>query len=260
MSIPSIDQAHAEQQRLRLDVTLVVRNMATSRERAQGLISAGLVEVDGQIATSSATLVESGADIRLIGRDHPWVGRGGVKLAAALDEFGVDCTGVVALDGGASTGGFADVLLTRGAARVYAIDVGYGQLDGKIAGDERVEVHDRTNLRTLAVLDGPTPTLVTLDLSFISLRHVLPNVARLCPGASVVALFKPQFELGPENVGKGGIVRDIGKGERGAHEFLQWAETTVGAETLAPPFASPLKGTKGNQEWLLYFRLPEAQS
>jgi 23S rRNA (cytidine1920-2'-O)/16S rRNA (cytidine1409-2'-O)-methyltransferase len=241
----------------RLDLALVDRGLAPSRERAQALIAAGMVEVAGEKAASAARRVAPGDAIRLLGRDHPYASRGGLKLAAALDGFGVDPQGRVALDAGASTGGFTDVLLLRGAELVYAVDVGYGQLAGRLANDRRVRVLDRTNLRLLRELPGPPPSLVSLDLSFISLRAVLPRVAELAaPGADVVALVKPQFEVGREHIGKGGIVRDEALGEQSARDVLAWAGETLGA-TGAGPIASPITGTKGNHEWLVHLRLPE---
>jgi 23S rRNA (cytidine1920-2'-O)/16S rRNA (cytidine1409-2'-O)-methyltransferase len=242
----------------RLDVVLVERGLAPSRERAQALIAAGLVEVAGEKASSAARRVGGGEEVRLLGRDHPYVGRGGLKLAAALEAFGVEPAGRVALDAGASTGGFTDVLLRHDAALVYAVDVGYGQLDGRLSRDPRVRVMDRTNLRLLRELPGPRPSLVTLDLSFISLRSVLPRVAVLAePGAEVVCLFKPQFEVGRGAVGKGGIVRDAELVETAVRDFLDWAVGEVGA-TVAGPIPSPISGAKGNRELLVHLRLPEA--
>jgi 23S rRNA (cytidine1920-2'-O)/16S rRNA (cytidine1409-2'-O)-methyltransferase len=244
----------------RLDLAMVERGLAPSRERAQALIAAGLVELAGERAGSAAQRVAPGDPLRVLGRDHPWASRAGVKLAAALDAFGVDPAGRVALDAGASTGGFTDVLLRRGATLVYAVDVGYGQLDGRLSRDPRVRVMDRTNLRVLRDLPGPPPSLVTLDLAFISLRLVLPRVARLAtPGADVVALFKPQFEVGREAVGKGGIVRDAGVADAAARSLLDWAAGELGA-AAAGPIASPIAGTKGNRELLVHLRLPDAAS
>jgi 23S rRNA (cytidine1920-2'-O)/16S rRNA (cytidine1409-2'-O)-methyltransferase len=241
----------------RLDLALVERGLAPSRERAQALIAAGMVEVAGEKAASAARRVGSADAVRLLGRDHPWASRGGLKLVAALDAFAVDPAGRVALDSGASTGGFTDVLLQRGAALVYAVDVGYGQLVARLASDPRVRVLDRTNLRLLDALPGAAPSLVTLDLSFISLRAVLAQVAALAePGADVVALVKPQFEVGREQVGKGGIVRDEALGERAARDLMAWAERTLGA-VAAGPVPSPITGGKGNHEWLVHLRLPE---
>jgi len=240
----------------RVDVELVSRGLAPSRERARGLIAAGLVEIDGATATSADTPVGENTPIRLLGHDHPWASRGGLKLAPALDAFAISCAGRVCLDAGASTGGFTDVLLTRGAALVYAVDVGRGQLDPRLASDPRVVVMDRTNLRTLEAVPGPAPDLVTLDLSFISLRLVIPAVLRLIAdtGADLVALFKPQFELGRAAVGRGGIVRDLAAAERGALDFTGWLEASFGA-VVQPPIPSPVRGAKGNLEWLVGARL-----
>jgi 23S rRNA (cytidine1920-2'-O)/16S rRNA (cytidine1409-2'-O)-methyltransferase len=240
----------------RVDLELVARGLAPSRERAQALVAAGLVELDGVMATSADQRVEATTTIRLLGRDHPWASRGGLKLAPALDAFGVSCDGRVCLDAGASTGGFTDVLVSGGASLVYAVDVGRGQLDPRLATDPRVRVIDRTNLRSLTSLPGPAPDLVTLDLSFISLRLVMPAVVQLIApgGADLVALFKPQFEMGREAIGKGGIVRDTGAAERAAVEFAGWLESAFGA-VARPPMPSPVRGAKGNLEWLVGARL-----
>src|ERR1700692_2582283 len=233
----------------RVDVELVARGLAPRRERAQALVSAGRVEVDGVRATSADQRVGATTAIRLLGRDHPWASRGGLKLAPALDAFEVSCSGRVCLDAGASTGGFTDVLLSRGAALVYAVDVGRGQLDPRLATDARVRVMDRTNLRSLTSLPGPEPDLVTLDLSFTSLRLLIPAVVRLIApgGADLIALFKPQFELAREAIGKGGIVRDTDAAERAAGEFAAWLEAAFGA-VARTPMASPVRGAKGNLE------------
>jgi 23S rRNA (cytidine1920-2'-O)/16S rRNA (cytidine1409-2'-O)-methyltransferase len=245
----------------RVDLELVIRGLAPSRERAQALVAAGLVEVDGARATSADQRVGAATTIRMLGRDHPWASRGGLKLAPALDAFGVNCDGRVCLDAGASTGGFTDVLLSRGASFVYAVDVGRGQLDPRLATDPRVRVMDRTNLRSLTSLPGATPDLVTLDLSFISLRLVMPAVVRLIApdGADLVALFKPQFELGREAIGKGGIVRDADAAERAAGDFASWLESDFGAAAHIP-MPSPVRGAKGNLEWLVGARLPRLPS
>ncbi|GAC1337471.1 MAG: TlyA family rRNA (cytidine-2'-O)-methyltransferase [Candidatus Dormibacteria bacterium] len=242
--------------RRRLDLRLVESELAPTRERAQSLIAAGLVEVDGSRAVSAAQPVGESSAVRVLGSDHPYASRAGSKLAGGLDHFGVDPAGRIALDAGASTGGFTDVLLERGAALVYAIDVGRGQLDPRLARNERVVVMDRTNLRLLEALPGEPPSLVSLDLSFISLRLVLARVCALTtPGAEVVALFKPQFELGRDAVGKGGIVHDQTRAEAAAAEFLDWAHERFGCSTQAPVPAS-VRGTKGNQEWMVHLRLP----
>ena len=247
----------AVSQARRVDLELVARGLAPSRERAQALIAAGLVEVDGARAVSADQRVGGLTPIRLLGRDHPWASRGGLKLAPALDAFGIDCRGRVCLDAGASTGGFTDVLLSRGASLVYAVDVGRGQLDPRLATDPRVRVMDRTNLRSLTSLPGPAPDLVTLDLSFISLRVVMPAVVGLLApgGADLVALFKPQFELGRGAIGKGGIVGDTVAAERAAYDFAEWLAAQFGAGA-EEPIASPVRGAKGNQEWLVGAHFP----
>jgi 23S rRNA (cytidine1920-2'-O)/16S rRNA (cytidine1409-2'-O)-methyltransferase len=246
----------AVSQATRVDLELVARGLAPSRERAQALVAAGLVEIDGSRATSADQRVGPATSIRLLGRDHPWASRGGLKLAPALDAFGIECAGRVCLDAGASTGGFTDVLLSRGASYVYAVDVGRGQLDPRLATDPRVRVMDRTNLRSLSWLPGPAPDLITLDLSFISLRLVMPAVVRLIApgGADLVALFKPQFELGREAIGKGGIVRDLDAAAQAAVAFAGWLESAFGAAP-ANPMPSPVRGAKGNLEWLVRARL-----
>lgn len=242
--------------RLRLDDLLIDRRLADTRERAQALVAAGLVEVDGMRAGSAARPVDAGARVRLTDRQHPWVGRGGLKLDAALDHFAVDCTDRVCLDAGASTGGFTDVLLHRGAGLVYAVDVGRGQLHSRLVADSRVRILDRTNIRTLAAVDGPAPSLVTLDLSFISLRAVLPNVALLAPGAEVVALFKPQFEVARDDIGAGGVVRDAAATSTALGDFTGWARDVLAATAVDEPLAAGVRGAKGNQEWLVHLHLP----
>ncbi|MDQ6846241.1 MAG: TlyA family RNA methyltransferase [Candidatus Dormibacteraeota bacterium] len=242
--------------RPRLDDLLVERGLADTRARAQALIAAGLVEVDGVRADSAALPVRPDAGVRLTGRSHPWVGRGGLKLDAALEAFGVECRDRVCLDAGASTGGFTDVLLHRGAILVYAVDVGHGQLHPRLSADPRVHLLDRTNVRSLAALDGPAPSLITLDLSFISLRAVLANLALLAPAAEVVALFKPQFEVPREAVGRGGIVRDEAATATALSDFAAWAAGTLGAAVVHDPVETGVRGAKGNQEWLLHLRLP----
>ena len=186
---------------VRLDTLLVERGLAASRERARALILAGSVRVNGQPASKAGTPVPLDADVAVATADHPYVGRGGLKLAHALETFGIQVTGRTALDIGASTGGFTDVLLQRGAARVVALDVGHGQLDWKIRNDPRVDVVERVNARTLtaaALPPGRAPfDIVTIDVSFISLRHILPVVPPLTrDDADVIALVKPQFEAG----------------------------------------------------------------
>jgi 23S rRNA (cytidine1920-2'-O)/16S rRNA (cytidine1409-2'-O)-methyltransferase len=248
--------------KVRLDTALVERGLVASRERARALILAGEVRVNGQVAAKAGVPVAEDAEISLTAADHPYVGRGGIKLAHALDVFGIDVRGRTALDIGASTGGFTDVLLQRGAARVVALDVGHNQLDWKLRNDPRVVVMERVNARSLTAADLPPDSrafgMVSIDVSFISLRHVLPVVPPLLlPVADVVALVKPQFESRREEVGKGGIIRD----ERIHARVLD--EVTAAADTLGLTrhglAESPITGTEGNREFLLHFRALEDQ-
>jgi 23S rRNA (cytidine1920-2'-O)/16S rRNA (cytidine1409-2'-O)-methyltransferase len=239
----------------RLDAALVTRGLAVSRERARALILAGLVRVNGTMVSKAGSPVEPGDDITLIEPDHPYVGRGGVKLAHALDVFAIDVTGRLALDVGASTGGFTDVMLRRGAARVVALDVGHGQLDWRIRSDPRVIVLERINARTLTPEQLPDDArifgLVTMDLSFISARHVLPAIVPLLdPGADLVILVKPQFEAGREEVGKGGLVRDAAVHMRVVDEVAA-AANALGLTRVAMT-ESPITGTEGNREFFLH--------
>ena len=235
----------------RLDQLLVTRGLAQSRTQAQALILAGRVAVAGGSAAKAGTLVPEDAAITL--KEAPrFVSRGGEKLAAALDHFGVSPAGKVALDAGASTGGFTQVLLLGGAAKVYAVDVGYGQLDQSLRRDPRVNSLERQNLRLLPREAVPEPIdLITLDLSFISLTLVLPQLREfLRPGGEVLAMVKPQFEVGKGKVGKGGVVRDP-KLQQGAVAKVAAAAAALGFQ-VSPAFPSPLKGPKGNQEYFLY--------
>ncbi len=237
--------------KIRLDQLLVSRGLAESREQAQRLILAGAVLVGDAPATKPGQPTDAEAELRLR-QTLRYVSRGGEKLEAALDGFGIDVEGRVCADVGASTGGFTDALLQRGAARVYAIDVGYGQLHWKLQSDPRVIVLDRTNARHLASLPEPA-ALATVDASFISLRLLLPVVRGwLEPGGEIIALVKPQFEVGREQVGKGGVVRDPKLHRQVIADLLTWAE----AEALAPQgvLPSPLLGPKGNREFLLWLR------
>jgi 23S rRNA (cytidine1920-2'-O)/16S rRNA (cytidine1409-2'-O)-methyltransferase len=221
------------------------------------MILAGLVRVDGERVAQVGAQVGEDARIEVEGPDHPYVSRGGVKLAAALDAFGIDPTGRVCADVGASTGGFTDCLLQRGAAIVHAIDVGYGQLAWKLRTDPRVRVCERTNVRTLAPASlDPPASLAVMDASFISLKLLLaPTIAQLVPPAEVVALVKPQFEVGRERVGRGGVVRDH-EDRADAVDAVAAAGRELGLD-LAGSFESPLPGAKqGNVEIFLHFRQP----
>jgi 23S rRNA (cytidine1920-2'-O)/16S rRNA (cytidine1409-2'-O)-methyltransferase len=245
--------------RLRLDQLVFDKGLAPSRERAKAVVLAGLVRVNGEVVSKAGTLVDGAADVTLAAPDHPYVGRGGLKLAHALDTFGIGVAGREALDVGASTGGFTDVLLQRGATRVVALDVGHGQLDWKLRSDPRVVVVEHFNARHLTVADLPGPVdVVVIDVSFISLRQILPPVATvLREGADVVALVKPQFEAGRDEVRKG-IIRDPA-----VHERVLAEVTAAGAEvglTRVGFTPSPITGQKGNVEFLLHLRPSPARS
>jgi 23S rRNA (cytidine1920-2'-O)/16S rRNA (cytidine1409-2'-O)-methyltransferase len=242
--------------KVRLDSLLVGRGLAQSRERATALILSGVVSVNGQPAQKPGQQVADDADISLREPDHPYVGRGGIKLAHALDVFGIPVDGREALDIGASTGGFTDVLLKRGAARVVAFDVGHGQLDWGLRTDPRVVVIERANARALEPSHLPSLVdIVTIDVSFISLRHIFPRVpALLRPGADVVALVKPQFEAGRAEVGKKGVVRDAQVQARVVEEAAR-AAAEVGLARVAMT-ESPITGDTGNREFFLHLKGP----
>ncbi|MDX2150743.1 MAG: TlyA family RNA methyltransferase [Bryobacteraceae bacterium] len=236
--------------RQRLDQVLVERGLAESRERARAYILAGYVTVDGQKADKAGMAVRPGSLVEVSER-MPYVSRGGYKLAAALDRFGIEVKGKVAIDLGSSTGGFTDVLLQRGAARVHCVDVGAGQLDWKLRNDARVVVHEGVNARYVTPEEiGERADLLTADLSFISVTAVLPAVpALLREDAELVILVKPQFEVGRGQVGKGGIVREP-ELHRAACETVQRAVEALGFRTAL--LESPITGAEGNKEFLLY--------
>jgi len=236
----------------RLDVALVDRGLAPSRERARALILGGHVTIDGQVVSKAGAPVTPDARIELATPDHPYVGRGGVKLAGALDAFGIDPAGRRALDVGASTGGFTDVLLRRGAVSVIAIDVGRGQLDWRLRSDPRVLVHEGVNARLLTADDVPhRVSLVVIDVAFISLRHILPALPPfLDSGADVVALVKPQFEAGRDEVGKHGIVSDPAVHAAVIARVTEAAEACGLARVAMAP--SAITGATGNQEFFLH--------
>lgn len=233
---------------------MVERGLAGSRQEAAGLILAGAVSVDGVRVDKQAKLVPVEARIEITRRATPFASRAGGKLAAALDAFGIDPAGLVALDVGASTGGFTDCLLQRGARRIYAVDVGYGQLDWKLRQDSRVTVLDRTNIRYLDRSAVPEPVdLAVADVSFISLTLVLPSLVRfLREPAWVVALVKPQFEVGRGRVGRGGIVRDDTLRREATGKILACADG-LGLERIGV-MDSPVEGQKGNREILAAWR------
>lgn len=245
-----------KKKKTRLDALVLDRGLAPSRERAKSLILAGKVLIAGHAATKAGTMVAANADVKLKEADHPYVSRGGLKLARALEVFDIDVTGLVGLDVGASTGGFTDVLLRGGASRVFAIDVGYGQLDWSLRNDERVVVLERENIRHLDADKITSPAdIAVIDVSFIALSKILAKVAELLgPGKPIVCLVKPQFEVGKGKVGKGGVVRDPELRESAIGNVIAWAEArgfiTRGRDT------SPITGPAGNVELLLHLETP----
>jgi 23S rRNA (cytidine1920-2'-O)/16S rRNA (cytidine1409-2'-O)-methyltransferase len=238
----------------RLDVALVDRGLVPSRERARALILAGQVTVDGQVVSKAGTPVAADARLELATADHPYVSRGGVKLAAALDAFGLDAAGRRALDIGASTGGFTDVLLQRGAVSVIALDVGHGQLDWRLRTDPRVIVREGVNARGLSKDHVPyAPDLVAIDVAFISLRHILPPLPPLLAvNADVIALVKPQFEAGRAEVGRRGLVTDPAVHEAVLATVTE-AATLAGFDRIAMAPAA-ITGATGNQEFFLHLK------
>lgn len=243
------------EKKLRADQLLVDRGLAESRSRAQALILAGLVFVGERRVGKAGDLLVITAELSVRGRDHPWVSRGGVKLTHALDHFAIDPAGGVALDVGASTGGFTDVLLSRGAARVYAVDVGHNQLAWKLRQDPRVVVLERVNARALGSEQVPELVdLIVADVSFISLTQVLPAALALAaPVATLVALIKPQFEAGREQVGKGGIVRDPTVRQQVCARIELWLAGQPGWQVIGL-IESPIAGADGNIEFLIAAR------
>jgi 23S rRNA (cytidine1920-2'-O)/16S rRNA (cytidine1409-2'-O)-methyltransferase len=251
----------AAPKKTRLDSLLVQRGLVESREKGRALILAGQIDVGGHGAAKAGSMVPIDADIRVIGPDHPWVSRGGIKLAAALDAFHVNATGALVLDIGASTGGFTDVWLQRGARHVIALDVGHSQLHWKIRSDNRVTVIEGVNARHLTpdqLPDAGGPiSRVSIDVSFISLKHIFPVVpALVAPGSDIVVLVKPQFEAGRKEVGKGGLVKDPA-----VHARVVADITAAGAEVGLIRLAladSPITGAHGNQEFLMHLRCESA--
>jgi 23S rRNA (cytidine1920-2'-O)/16S rRNA (cytidine1409-2'-O)-methyltransferase len=239
--------------RRRLDELLVERGLADTRGRAQALILAGKVfDGKGQRLDKPGLAVAADRAIELRGQDHPWVSRGGLKLVHGLDVFAVDVHGKICLDVGASTGGFTDVLLARGAAKVYAVDVGHGQLAWRLRQDARVIVLERTNARHLTRAQVPDPIdIVVCDASFIGLATVLPAPMTLAaPGAALIALIKPQFEVGRGRVGKGGIVRDPELHGEVCARIAAWLASQPGW-TVVGMTESPIVGAEGNREFLI---------
>jgi 23S rRNA (cytidine1920-2'-O)/16S rRNA (cytidine1409-2'-O)-methyltransferase len=239
----------------RADQLLVEQGLAESRAKAQALILAGLVSAAGRRIDKAGMSLAEDAELTVAGRDHPWVSRGGLKLVQALDHFALDPAGLVALDIGASTGGFTDVLLARGATLVHAVDVGRGQLAWKLRQDPRVVVHEGVNARYLSRAAIAEPIdLVTCDASFIGLATVLPaSLALAAEHAALVALIKPQFEAGPKEVGKGGVVRDPAVHRAVCERIAAWLGAQPGWRVLGIT-ESPITGPAGNREFLIYAR------
>lgn len=248
------DSTSKKDLRIRLDAALVARGLAETRAKAQGLILSGRVLQDGRIVTKCGAQVRPDQSIALSPALRPFVSRGGAKLDGALDDFGLSCQGNTAMDVGASTGGFTDCLLRRGAARVYAVDVGEKLIDQSLRKDPRVILLERVNFRYApAELLPEKVALAAVDVSFISLRHILPALCRfLLPGANVLALVKPQFEVGKEWVGKGGVVRDEGKRLEAVRKVADFAGT-IGF-SLAGQAESRVSGPGGNREVFLHLR------
>jgi 23S rRNA (cytidine1920-2'-O)/16S rRNA (cytidine1409-2'-O)-methyltransferase len=238
-------------QKLRADVALVERGLADSRTRAQALILAGVVFSGEQRVAKAGDLVKPDQPLEVRGQDHPWVSRGGLKLGHAIEHFGLSPQGRIGLDIGASTGGFTDVLLHHGAAKVFAVDVGHGQLAWKLRNDPRVVVLERVNARYLDAAQVPEPAgCIVCDASFIGLRTILPApLALAAPGAWAVALIKPQFEVGPA-IAKGGVVRDAGVHARVCQEIRAWWSDLPGWRVIGIE-PSPILGPEGNREFLI---------
>jgi len=237
--------------KLRADQLITDRGLAESRTRAQALIMAGLAFTGDKRIDKPGQMLADDAPIEVKGRDHPWVSRGGIKLAHALDHAGWDVAGAVAIDVGSSTGGFTDVLLSKGAARVYAVDSGTNQLAWKLRQDERVIVHEQTSARLLTEAHIPEQVdLIVCDASFIGLAKVLEVPLRFAkPGARLAALIKPQFEAGREEVGKGGVVRDPAVHRRVCEEVAAWL--TASGWTVEDVVQSPITGPEGNVEFVI---------
>jgi len=237
--------------KFRADQLLVARGLAESRTKAQALIMAGAVFCGERKVAKAGEMLAEDAALEVRGKDHPWVSRGGLKLDHGLAHFGFDVTGAIALDVGSSTGGFTDVLLSGGAARVYAVDVGTNQLAWKLRQDPRVVVLEQTNARYLTSEQVPEPVdIVVCDASFIGLAKVLEAPLRLAkPGGKLIALVKPQFEAGRAEVGKGGVVRDPEVHERVCADAAEWVQSQGWVVVGVTP--SPITGPEGNVEFLL---------
>ncbi len=245
---------NSKKKKIRLDRLLVERRLSPARERARALIMSGSVLVNEAVVDKAGTQVSTDSEIRIKGEDNPYVSRGGLKLKVAIDTFGIDARGSVVLDVGVSTGGFTDCLLQEGAKKVYAVDVGYGQLAWKLRTDEKVVLFERENIRYFSGDDiDDAIDLVTIDVSFISLKLVLPAVLNLIKkGTIILALIKPQFEAGKADVGKRGVVRDPEVHERVIKDLIAFSrEIGLAVEGTCE---SPIMGPAGNREFFLYAR------
>lgn len=242
--------------KIRLDIVLVAHGLADDVKHAQALIMAGAVYQGTVRLDKPGMTIKHDGSLVVKDKGHPWVSRGGIKLAHGLAHFGLDPSGLICVDVGCSTGGFSDVLLTGGAAKIYAVDVGHGQLDWKIRNNDRVVVLEKTNARHLdATLIPDLLDVIVCDASFIGLRTVLPAVMSLAaPQAFLIALIKPQFEVAREQVGKGGVVRDTGLHREVCETIEKWLETCEGWDILGIS-QSPIKGPQGNVEFLIAARL-----
>ncbi len=243
-------------EKLRLDQLLVQKEIASTRERAQGLILAGKIRVDGTLVDKPGKLIGVDSLVESVGELHPYVSRGGLKLELALEKFSIETKGKTAIDIGASTGGFTDCLLQNGATKVYAVDVGYGQLAWKLQTDERVHRLDRVNARHLKVEDiGESVDLAVIDVSFISLKHILPTAWRvLKEGGDCIALVKPQFEVGKDQMENKGIIKDPKKHQQVLETLIDFVKSQNHAIYGLLP--SPIHGQKGNKEFLMHFAEP----
>lgn len=239
--------------KIRVDVALVDRGLVETRAKAQALIMAGAVFSGETKITKAGHQIKEDTPLDVRGKDHPWVSRGGLKLEKGLREFGLDVSGITAIDVGASTGGFTDVLLHNGAAHVFAVDVGRGQLAWKLRNDDRVTVLEKTNARYLTEEQIPAAIdLVVCDASFISLKTVLPAaLARVKHGGQLIALIKPQFEVGKDNVGKGGVVRDPVLHRQVCDDIRAWLDALPGWKAIGLT-ESPIRGPEGNIEFLIH--------
>jgi 23S rRNA (cytidine1920-2'-O)/16S rRNA (cytidine1409-2'-O)-methyltransferase len=250
------DRMKERSPKIRLDMLLVDRGLVASRERARALILAGAVLINEEPVDKAGALIAEGAAVRIRGEDHPYVSRGGVKLKGALDVFGIRVDGLSALDVGASTGGFTDCLLQAGVRKVYAVDVGYGQIAWKLRNDPRVVLFERTNIRHFSGVGVEEPVdIAVIDTSFISLRHVIPPVLRFIKeGGMILALVKPQFEVGRGEVGKKGVVRDPALHSKVVDDMAAFC-TELGL-SVRGTCESPLTGPEGNREFFIWAEKP----